>query len=322
MKRRLLLAVIASVPMVLGSVVSVAQNYASRPVKIIVPWPPGGGNDLLGRVVAAKLSDRLGQPVIVENKPGASGNIGAELTARSAPDGHTILLVQSAVAMNPALQKHIPFDIQKDLAPLGIVGTLPMVLVVHPSVPANSPAELVAYARANPEKLSYGSAGIGSPQHLAMEMFLTMTGAKIVHVPYKGAAPLTPGVVANDVQLAFNGVAPLLPQLKTGKLRALGTSELGRLSMMKDIPAIAETVPGYDVTQWYGFMVPAGVHEQIVNTLSQEIRAIVELPDVRDRLEKAGFQIRPGSPAEMSDLIRVELAKWDRVVKDAKIQPQ
>lgn len=322
MNRRTVIGFIAAVLMVGASPAIMGQAYPSRPIRIIVPWPPGGGNDVLGRVVAAKLAERMGQQVVVENKAGAAGNIGAEQAARSEPDGYTILLVQVAVVMNPALQKNVPFDVQKDLVPLGVVGTLPIALVVNPSMPARNVAELIAYAKANPGKLSYGSAGIGSPQHLAMEVFLSMTGTQMLHVPYKGAAPLTPAVISNEVQVSFNGLSVVLPHVRSGKMRALAVAGAERAGVLPEVPTIAETVPGYEVSQWYGFMVPRGVPESINATLAEEIRVIVTLPDVRTRLEGVGFAIRTQTPAQMGQLISDELVKWAKVVKDSGIKTE
>lgn len=322
MNCRTILALMAALAFTAVPCVAAEAPYPVKPLRIIVPWPPGGGNDLLGRTVAEKLKDQLGQPVMVENKPGASGNIGAEQAARSAPDGYTILLALNSVTINPSLYKAIPFDIQKDLVPLGIVGMMPMVLIVHPSVPATKVTELVAYVKANPGKVNYGSAGIGSPQHLAMAMLLNSTGTHMLHVPYKGASPIMPAIVSNDVQVAFNGISPTLPFLKNSRVRAVATSGANRTLALQDVPTIAEAVPGYDCSQWYGFMVPSGVPEPIRANLAEAIRSAVMLPDVRGRLEGVGFEIRPQSALQMRELIRADLVKWAKVVKDAGIQPE
>jgi tripartite-type tricarboxylate transporter receptor subunit TctC len=301
---------------------SLAQNYPSRPLRIVVPFPPGGGNDVLARAVAPRLQERNGQPVVVENRPGASGNIGVDAVAKAPGDGHTILVAQSGVTMNPWLQKSLPFDIQKDFIPLTIVGTQVMAAVVHPSVPASTIAELVAHLKAHPGKLSYATPGIGTPHHLGTELFLHLTGTRMLHVPYKGAAGMVPAVMANDVQLLIGALNSIIPHAKAGRIRALGTGGKERAPTLPEAPTIAESVPGYEFSIWYGFIAPAGVPEPIAAKLVDELRTITTLPDVKEQLTKVGFDVNPSTAAEMREVLRVELEKWGKLVREIGLKAE
>lgn len=298
------------------------QAYPSKPIRIIVPFTPGGGNDVYARTVAQKLQERLGQTVIVENKPGAGGNIGAELVARAAPDGYTLLLAQNGLTMAPFLSKSLPFDVMKDLAPIGIGVSLPMGLAVATSVPANSVPELIAYAKANPGKLLYATPGIGTPHHLSTEMFLSMTGTTMVQVPYKGAAGMLPALMTGEVQVLFGALNSMLPHIQSGKIRGLALGDRQRNPILKDLPTVAETVPGYESVFWFGLMAPGGTPEVILNKLSEEQKVIVNLPDVRERLSKMGFEPSATTPQETRRIFTEELAKWGKVVREAGIKPE
>ncbi len=306
----------------LGATHALGQNYPSKVVRIIVPFTPGGGNDVYARAIAPKLQERFGQPVIVENKPGAAGNIGADFVARSAPDGHTLLVAQNGLAMAPWITKNLPFDVEKDFAPVGISLTLPLGVVVNPDLPINSIADLVAYARTNPDKLSYAIPGFGTPQHLFTELLLSMTGTRMVAVPYKGAAGMVGDLMGGQVHVLFGALNSLLPHIKSGKIRAIGVGERERLPYLKDVPTVAETLSGYEAGFWFGLFAPAGTPEAIVKKISEEVRAAVTAPDVVPRLQAVGFEIKPGTPAEMRATLKTELEKWRKVVNEAGIKPQ
>ena len=321
MKQRLLAACLALA--LLGANTAVlAQAYPNKPIRIIVPFTPGGGNDVYARTVGQKLSERLGQPVIVENKPGAGGNIGNEYVARSAPDGYTLLLSQNGLTMAPSLSKSLPFDVMKDLAPIGIGVNLPMGLAVSNSLPVKSVPELIAYAKANPGKLHYATPGIGTPHHLSTEMFLSMTGTKMEQVPYKGAAGMIPALMTGEVQVLFGALNSMFPHIQSGKIRGLALGDRQRNPILKDLPTVAESVPGYESVFWFGLMAPGGTPEAILNKLSEEQRVIVNLPDVRERLAKVGFEPNATTPNETRRIFAEELEKWAKVVKDAGIKPE
>lgn len=299
-----------------------AQGYPNRPIRIIVPFTPGGGNDVFARTVGQKLQERLGQPVIVDNRAGAGGNIGADAVAKSAPDGYTLLLAQNGLTMAPYLQKVLPFDVTKDFVPIGIGVTLPMAVAVANSVPAKSINELIAYAKANPGKLSYATPGIGTPHHLSTELFMSMTGTQMVQIPYKGAAGMLVDLISGQVQVLFGALNSMLPHIQSGKIRALAVAERQRNPILKDLPTVHESLPGYESVLWFGLMAPAGTPEVIVNKLSEELRNIVALPDVRERLAAVGFDSNPASSAEMRKIMASDSEKWGKVVRDAGIKAE
>ncbi|MSQ70046.1 MAG: tripartite tricarboxylate transporter substrate binding protein [Betaproteobacteria bacterium] len=290
-----------------------STEYPNRPVRIIVPFAAGAGTDLLARVIAQKLQERLGQPFLVENKAGAGGNIGAEFVAKSPNDGYTLLLAQNGLTTIPYLLKAAPFDAIRDFAPVGILAELPVIFAVPTTVPAKTINEFVAYAKENPGKLSYASAGIGSPQHLLAELFLSMTGTRIVHIPYKGGiAPLN-AMVAGEVQFTLISMGTALPFVTSGKVRALGVGGRRRHPTMTDLPAIDESVPGYEAVFWYGVVAPAGTPVAIINKLSDEQRAALKLPDVRERLR--AFDFVGGTAEEMRKTMLTDYERWGKVVK-------
>jgi tripartite-type tricarboxylate transporter receptor subunit TctC len=306
-----------------ASFVALAQTYPSRPVRLIVPFPPGGPTDISGRTIAERLQQRLGQPVIVENRPGAGSIIGTDVVAKSQPDGYTLLLGSNSIALQPLLQAKLPYDPQKDLTPVILVVRIPNVLVVHPSVPANTVAEFIALAKARPGTLNYASVGNATGPHLFAELFRNLTGASIVHVPYKGTAPAVNDLLGGQVQALFDSLATALPNIRAGKLRALGVTSLQRSKAAPDIPTLAESgAPGYEATGWFGVLVPAGTAPEIVTRLNGEIGAILKAPDVEERFLKFGAEASGGSPADFARFIRSEQDKWGRIIREAGIKAE
>ena len=326
MKERLFGALLAGALLAATAASVLAQTFPSKPIRIIVPFSAGGGNDVLGRVIGHQMQERLGQPGIVENKAGAGGNIGTELVARSAPDGYTLLVVTNAMAaFVPSLFSVPPsFDIMKDFTPIGFAITGPVVVVVGNKLLVNSIKELIAYAKANPGKLSYGSPGVGTMQHLVAEWFIDMTGTRIVHVPYKGSAGILAALLSGELQLSFGALNSVVASIQAGKIRAIGVAGGQRLQMqlLKDIPTVKESLPGYETNMWYGLMAPAGTPDAITNKLSDEQRAIVNLPAVRERLADIGLYSNATSAAEMRQIMAIEIERWGKVVKAAGIKPQ
>ena len=294
-----------------------AQKFPEKPIRFIVPFPPGGGNDILARVIAPKMAEFLGQPVIVDNRAGAGGNIGAEIAAKSVPDGYTILIASNQVTMNPALYAKLPFDIEKDLEPVALAASVPMVLVVHPSVAARNVSELIALAKANPGKLNHSTPGTGTPQHIAFEVFNHAAGISITHVPYKGTGPAIADLIGGQVQAAFGTMASLEQQVKAGKLRALAVATPMRSHAMRDVPTVAESgLPGYDVSLWYSILAPAGTPKEIVARISGDIAKALALPEVRDKLVAQGFDVSYLNPGEMSELMRRDTARWGKTLRE------
>ena len=322
MKKIWFRAICASAMLCAAAASALAQGFPSKPIRIIVAFGPGGGNELFARAVGEKMRERLGQPVLVEIKPGAAGNIAAEFVARSAPDGHTLLVAQSGLTMQPWLSKSLPFDVIRSFAPVGIGATVPMVVVVTNKLPVTSINELIAYARANPGKLSYATPGIGSPHHLAVELLMNMTQTRMVQVPYKGASAMLTDLISGEVHLMIGAINSAIPFFRADKIRAIAVPERQRLPQFRDLPTVNESLPGYEVNIWFGLMVPAGTPDALVNLLSGEMRTIVSLPDVRESLTRAGLDSNPTSPAEMSRIMTSEIEKWGKVVKAAGIQPQ
>jgi tripartite-type tricarboxylate transporter receptor subunit TctC len=294
-----------------------AQRFPEKPIRFIVPFPPGGGNDILARVVAPKMAEFLGQSVIVDNRAGAGGNIGADIAAKSAPDGYTILIASNQVTMNPALYAKLPFDIEKDFEPIALAASVPMVLVVHPSVAARSVSELIALAKANPGKLNHSTPGTGTPQHIAFEVFNHAAGISITHVPYKGTGPAIADLIGGQVQTAFGTMASLEQHVKAGKLRALAVATPKRSQTMRDVPTVAESgLPGYDVSLWYSILAPAGTPKEIVARLSGDIAKALALPEVRDKLTAQGFDVSYLNPEQMSELMRRDTARWGKSLRE------
>ena len=297
---------------------SLAQDYPSRPVRIVVPFSPGGSTDTLARIVGQKLTERSGQPVIIENRAGAGGHIGAEQVARSAPDGYTLLLGGVPHAISASLYSKLPYDLSRDLTAIAEVASFPSAIVLHPSLPANSVKELIALARARPGQLSFGSAGVGSPNHLSLELFQAMAGVSMVHVPYKGSGQLVGDLLAGQVQLASMGLPVAVPHVQSGKLRAIAVTGAERSPLLPDVPTVSEAgLPGFEVTSWYGVFGPTGLPADIVVKLNSEIGSAVTAPDVKERLAALGAEPSVKSPDQFGRYVRQEITKWAKVVKDS-----
>src|SRR5580765_2313851 len=291
-----------------------AQPFPARPAKLVVPFPPGGPLDVVGRGIAQKLSETWNQGVVVENKPGAGGNIGADFVAKAAPDGYTVVMgALSTHAVNPSLYAQMPYDAKKDFAPITLVAITPNVLVVNPSLPVHSVKELIAYAKANPGKLSFGT---GSAGHLAGELLKVDAGLDMVHIPYKGAAPATQALLAGDTQLMFDNLANAMVQVKAGKLRALAVTTSQRSKLAPDLPTMAEAgVPGFDISTWFGLMAPAATPPEVIARWNADVTRILNTPEMRERLIAQGAQAAPDTPAEFTRFIADELARYARIVK-------
>ena len=296
---------------------TLAQNFPTKPIRMLVGFAPGGGTDTAARAVAAKLSERLGQQVVIDNRPGAAGNIATELAVGAAPDGHTLLLGSiSSFSVNPSLYKKLPFEPLKDLAPLTRLADSTNILVTHPSANAKTVKELIAQAKARP--LNAGSSGIGGTGHLAIELFNIQTGVKITHVPYKGGGPAIIDLLAGNIHLIFATAASAVQHVKANKISALGVTTLKRWSFMPEIPTIAEAgVAGFEANNWYGYMVPLKTPRPIIDRLNKEIAAILLMPDVKDYLFRQGMDVSPGTPEEFAKYIKSETVKWEKVIKAA-----
>ena len=307
-----------------SSSVQGASGYPSRPIRLIVPFPPGGSTDILARALGEKLAQGLGQPVVIDNRPGAAGSIGAEAAARAAPDGHTLMMGHlGTLAVNPAIYKSLPYDPVKSFAPVSLMAIVPSVLVVNPSLPVTSAAELIAYAKAHPGKLAYGSAGNGSTSHLTTEYFKLVTGTDILHVPYKGVGPMLTDLVSGQLSMGLNGAPSVMVHIHSGRLRALAVTSLKRLEALSQVPTLDEAgLRGFDASGWYGVVAPAGTPQAIVGRLNGEIARAIQSAELRSRLEAEGALAAPGTPEEFAALIRAEIARWDTVLKRAGVQAQ
>ena len=299
-----------------------AQAYPTKPIRWIIGFPAGGGADTVARIMEPWLSRRLGQPVIIENRPGASTNIAVQAVVNSPPDGYTLLWHGLSSVVNASLFTNLPFDIQRDIDPTAGVVSYPMIMVAHPSVPAKSVAELIAHAKANPGKVTMASFGTGSASHLAGELFKFMAGIDMVHIPYRGGAPMTTDLIGGQVQVGFDVMVTALPQVRSGKLRALGVLGAKRFDLLPDVQTVAETVAGYEASTWAGVGVPRGTPPEIIERLSREVNAGLAQPDIRARLADVGTVPMVLSAAEFKAYIAAEAAKWDKVVKIAGIKPQ
>jgi len=299
-----------------------AQPYPYKPIRFVVGFQPGGGVDMSARTVGQPLGAALGQSVVVDNRPGAAGNIAAGYVAKATPDGYTLLMANSTIS-SPTLFKSLPFDVRKDLEPVGLIAIGPSVLIVHPSVPARNVKELIALAKAQPKKLVYGSGGIGNVTHLEMEIMNAMTGVQMTHVPYKGSAPSIVALVGGEVQTVFSSIPSALVQIRAGRIRALGVSILKRSSVLPDVPTIDESgVPGFDAASWYAVFAPAGTPKNVVAMLGREIVRIMNVPDVRERFANDGFEPAGTGPAEFARFLRAELVKWAKAVEMAGVKPE
>ena len=301
-----------------------AQSHPAKPIRLILPFPPGGGTDVVGRLLAQKLGQALGQQVIVDNRAGAGGRIGTDLAAKSPPDGYTLLLATSSVmGTGPALYQKLPFDMPKDFAPVSLVAYTAYVLVAHPSVPAKSVKELVALAKSKPGRLTYASSGAGGAAHLSGELFSAMAGVKLIHVAYKGSSPGMLSVVSGETDLMFNNALPALPQVKNGRLRALGVTTPQRSAVLPEVPTITESgLKGFEVQQNYGVLAPAGTPREIVARLNQEIGKLMRTEDAKSRLLADGSEAKVSTPEELERMIVAEIAKWSRVIRQVGIKEE
>lgn len=304
-----------------GVAPALAQSYSAKPVRIVVGFPPGGATDVVARVISQKLSEALGQAVVVDNRPGAASNIGAELVAKSPKDGHTLFMGSVSTSVNPSLYKKLAYDPLTDFAPISQVAGTPFILAVHPSLPARSVKEFIALARSRPGELNYATAGSGSGSHLFAVMFGSMTRVTLVHVPYKGAAPATTATLSGETIFIFENIVTTLPLARAGRLRALAVTTATRSSAAPEIPTMAEAgVPGYDANAWFGIFAPAGTPAAIVNRLNTEIVKILKLPDTRERFLALGAEPAGGTPEQFGAFFKAEITKWAKAVKESGAQ--
>jgi tripartite-type tricarboxylate transporter receptor subunit TctC len=292
-----------------------AQTYPARPVRLVVQAGAGSAPDIIARLIAQWLSERLGQQVFIENKPGAGNNIGTEAALHSPPDGYTLLLTNPANAINTTLYPKLSFNFLRDIAPVAGIMRVPNVMEVHPSVPAKTVAELIAYAKANPGKINWATSGNGTSVHLSGELFKLMTGVELTHIPYKGSAPALTDMIAGTVQLMFDNLPPSLPHIRAGKLRALAVTTATRSEALPDVPTVAEAVPGYEASAFYGVAVPKGTPPEIVDKLNKEINAGLANPNIKARLAELGGILIPGTPQDFGKLVADETEKWAKVIK-------
>ncbi len=320
-RRRTALTLAAALAGVLACLPAQAQPaapnaYPAKAITMVVPFPPGGPTDLIARVLAQKLSEQMGQPVMVDNKPGANGNIGSAYVAKAAPDGYTVLYNTSSVALSPALYKSMPYDVQRDLAPVALTAVVPLALVVNPAVPASNMREFVAYAKANPGKLSYGSAGNGNVTHLAAYQFVRAQGIEATHVPYKGSAPADVDLAGGQIQFMTDTVNSVMAFVRDKRMKLLAVTTAKRMSLFPDVPTLDETVmPGFEAGAWQGLMVPAATPPAVVQRLNAEVMKALRSADVRERLAQQGTEPLGSTPEEYGAYIRKELARWAGVVK-------
>ena len=300
-----------------------AETYPNRPLRFVVPFPPGGSNDIIARSLSGGLNDLLRQPVVVDNRGGANGIIGTELTAKSPPDGHTFLIVGNGFASNASMYRRLPYHPERDFAPVSLVGYGGFVLVVHPSIAARNVTELIALAKASPGKFAMASAGVGNMAHLSGELFMSLTGTRFVHVPYKGGGPAMTELLGGQVALYFSTIIVALPHIKAGKLRALAVAGSQRASVTPELPTIAEAgVPGYAVDGWYGMLMPAQTPPRIIKHFGESLHRVLQSAEVKQRLATQGIDTAVSSPEFFRKIIAVDLTKWAKVVRDAGIQPE
>jgi len=297
-----------------------AQDYPVRPVKIVVPFGAGGPADVYSRVLAQHLSEALKQPFVVEDRPGAGSIIGTDAVAKSPPDGYTLLAMSNTHTTNESLVPNKPFQLMRDFVPVAGINYSDLVMVVHPSVPAKDLKEFIAYAKSKPGELNYASSGTGTPYHMAGELFKAMSGTNIVHVPHKASGEMRNSVIGGHVQMAFDAITTMTPNVKAGQVRALGTSAGKRSTVLPDIPTIAETLPGYDVTAWYGYCAPAGTPRPIIDKIQQDVAQVVAMPDVKAAMLQLGAVGVASTPEQFGELIRSETVKWGRIIRDKNIR--
>ena len=297
-------------------------QYPNKPIRLIVPFPPGGSNDIVARMLATQLGEKLGQQMVIENKVGAGGVLGTDQAAKSVPDGYTLLLASIAYSFAPALYKNLPYDPETAFAPISMLGRGPSALVVHPSVPANTVAELIALAKKNPGKLNYASAGVGSFQHLACAMFVLQAGIDAVHIPYKGGGPAMADVMAGQAQFVMPSLLQVVPHIKSGRLKVLATSGTKRTPVLQGVPTVAETLPGYSSENWWGLLAPAGTPQPVIDRLYGAVSEVLKSKETAQRMETEGAEAVPMPPAEFKRFISSELAKWGKVAREAGIKAE
>ena len=314
---KLALAAMLAAPLALH-----AQAWPSKQIRIIVPFPPGGFNDTLGRILANDLPKTLGQPVIVENKPGGGSVVGTELAAKAAPDGYTLFVAALPFAVVQSLYK-TSFDVTKDFAPITLAGVSDNMLVAHPAFPVNSVQELIKYAKEKPGRINYGSSGAGTSVHLCMELFKSMTGTFMTHIPYKGSAPVVAGLLGGEVDVMFDNLPNVINQVKAGRMKALAVSGPKRSPLSPETPTVIEAgVPGFEVTVWFGLLAPAGTPRDVIQRLNTESTRIINSPEVTDKFVKQGVEPKPGTPEQFGDLIKSEVPRWAKVIKEAGIKSE
>ena len=298
-----------------------AQTYPGKPVRLIIPFPAaGGGADYVGRVIAQKLAERLGQPVVTENRPGAAGNIGIELAAKARPDGYTILLTTPSITISPSLYKKLNYDASKDLAPIALVAEIPNLFIVRPSLPVNSLKEFVEYAKAHPGQLNFGGSGIGSSTHLATVLFMSLAKINLVNVTYKGSSQALIGLMGGEVDLVVIGPPAAMPQIQAGRVRVLAVLRNERLPSLPNVPTIKEAgIDHSEVTTWYGLLAPAGTPRDIINRLNADWITIAAMPDTLEKMQIAGVEIMSSTPEQFAELMKAEIARWAKVIKEANI---
>jgi tripartite-type tricarboxylate transporter receptor subunit TctC len=300
-----------------------AAAWPDRPVRLVNPYTAGGGVDVVGRAIAQQLAETWGQPVVTDNRPGAGTTIGMEIVAHAVPDGYTLLVNNGSIATAPALYRGLSYSVVKDLAPIVLAVQSPYILAVHPSVKANSVQELVSLARARPGRLSYGSVGVGSPVHLMMELFKSSTRTDMVHVPYKGGAPSTTGLLSGEIQTIFTPISTITPHVKAGRARALAVSSAKRVELAPELPSVAEAgVPGFDGTSWYPFFAPARTPQAIIHRINADINRILQKPEVRARFLAMGMVPAGGAPAALRDYLTAEIARWGKVIADVGVKAE
>jgi tripartite-type tricarboxylate transporter receptor subunit TctC len=298
-----------------------SQTYPTRPIHMVVGFAAGGGADIMARLIGQSLSERLGQQIVVDNRPGAGTNIATEVVARAAPDGYTLLLANSPNAINATLYDNLSFDFIRDIAPVASIGRVPLVMVVNPALPAKTVAEFIAYAKANPGKVNMGSGGNGAPDHMSGELFKALAGVGILHVPYRGVAPAIADLLGGQVQVVFGTMPAVIAFIKSGKLRALGVTTATRSDELPDVPSIGELVPGYEASQWYGIGAPRSTPAEVIERLNRETNAVLADPKMKARLAELGAAVLSGSPADFGKLVVDETAKWAKVVKISGAKP-
>ncbi len=304
-----------------SSSVHAQSAYPNKPIRLVVPFAPGGSNDIMARIIGQKIGESTGQTVIIDNRGGASGIIGTDIVAKASPDGYSLLMMSLTLAVNPSLYKKLPYDTDKDLAPVSLVASAPLILVVHPSLPVKSLKDFIAHAKANPGKFNFGSGGPGTTPHLAGEMLKSMAGLQMTHVPYKGGGPALADLVGGQLQLMLENIPSTLPFVKSGKLRVLALSGLKRSALVPDVPTLDEAgLKGYEIVGWNGLFLPAGTSGAIVNRLHAETVKALALPDIKERLSGMGAEGVGSTPAQFTAFVKTEIKKWAQVARDANLR--